>query len=153
LAVQLRKEGVISMVHQIVEQLRHVLAQKGQSLELALPKTDLHARCDRERIFQVFSNLVENASKFSPVGATVTIAAKTRPGEILFTVADQGTGISPEHLPHIFEPYWQASQQRRRGLGLGLAIVKGIIDAHASRIWVESCPGAGSQFCFTLPAA
>ena len=67
-------------------------------------------------------------------------------------VSDEGPGISPEHLPHIFEPYWQAARERRQGLGLGLAIVKGIIEGHGGRLWVESQPGAGSRFFFTLPA-
>jgi signal transduction histidine kinase len=64
-----------------------------------------------------------------------------------------GCGISSEHLPHIFDPYWRASQTRRPGLGLGLAIAKGIVEAHDGRIWVESSPGAGSKFAFSLAAA
>jgi signal transduction histidine kinase len=111
------------------------------------------ARCDRDRVFQVFSNLIGNASKYSREDTTIRIEAQERPGEILFVVSDQGSGIAPDHLPHIFEPYWQASPERRHGLGLGLAIVKGIIEAHQSRIWVESRSGAGTQFYFTLPIA
>ena len=66
-------------------------------------------------------------------------------------VIDSGPGISAEHLPRIFEPYWRASQQRQTGLGLGLAIAKGIVDAHQSRLSVESRVGEGCRFYFTLP--
>jgi signal transduction histidine kinase len=111
-----------------------------------------HAKCDRQRIFRVFSNLIGNASKFSPAGETIGVEASARPGEILFSVTDHGCGISSDQQVQIFEPYWQASQQRQLGLGLGLAIAKGIVEAHGTRIWVESQVGTGSRFLFTLPS-
>jgi signal transduction histidine kinase len=151
LAVELQAEDAVSMVHRIAEQLRPVVSTKAQRLDVVLADSLPAVRCDRERIFQVFSNLVGNATKFSAEGSTITITAEAQTQEILFTVVDEGSGISSEHLPHIFDPYWQASQERKRGLGLGLAIVKGIIEAHGTRIWVKSQPGIGSHFCFTLP--
>jgi two-component system, sensor histidine kinase and response regulator len=153
LSIDAKTEAVLPMVQQATDQLRPALSTKAQRLEVAVSEGLPSARCDRDRVFQVFSNLVGNASKYSREGTTIQIEAQERPGEILFVVSDQGSGIAPDHLPHIFEPYWQASPERRHGLGLGLAIVKGIIEAHQSRIWVESRPGTGTQFYFTLPIA
>src|SRR6185436_5515918 len=98
---------------------RPILATQDQVLEVALPAEALRVRCDRHRIFQVFSNLIGNASKFSPKGSAIRVAAMPRDGEALFEIADRGCGISTDHLARIFEPYWQASQQRQQGLGLG----------------------------------
>jgi two-component system, sensor histidine kinase len=153
LAVEIKDEEVGAMLEQVADQHRPIFAPKRQSLEILVGETLPRVRCDKERMFRVFSNLLGNASKFSPDGGTITVEATARPEDILFTVADQGCGIAADQLPHIFEPYWQASQERKHGLGLGLAIVKGIIEAHGSRIWVESRAGAGSRFFFTLPSA
>jgi signal transduction histidine kinase len=153
LAVDMRVEDVRSLLQQIAEQFRPVLGAKQQVLEIAVQADVTCARCDRQRVFRVFSNLIGNASKFSPAGMTITVEASARPGEILFGVADHGCGISSDQQAHIFEPYWQASQERKLGLGLGLAIAKGIVEAHGTRIWVESQVGTGSRFLFTLPSA
>jgi signal transduction histidine kinase len=72
---------------------------------------------------------------------------------VLFSVADTGAGIAAEDVPHLFNRYWQGRPIDGRGTGLGLTIAKGIIDAHAGRIWVETTPGRGSMFCFTIPFA
>lgn len=153
LVVEPKKEEVAALLEQTADMLRPVLLAKQQMLEIKAEENLPAVFCDRERVLRIFSNLVGNASKFSPDGDTITVEASARPGEILFVVTDHGSGIEADQLPHIFEPYWQASQQRRQGLGLGLAIVKGIIEAHKSRIWVESRVGAGSRFLFTLPMA
>ena len=112
----------------------------------------IHA--DPARIQQVLSNLVGNAIKFTPQGGRITIRAE-RGGadEVRIAVRDTGPGMAVEQLPHIFGRYWQGKRSDRRGIGLGLAIVKGIVEAHGGRIWVESHPGAGSEFIFTLPVA
>jgi signal transduction histidine kinase len=153
LGIDAKAEDVASMLDQVVEQFRPVLAVKQQSLDVILRGEMPAVKCDRERIFRVFSNLIGNAGKFSPAGSTIIVEAIARHGEILFSVIDRGCGISSEQRLHIFEPYWQASQQRQQGLGLGLAIAKGIVEAHDSRIWVESEVGSGSRFLFTLPCA
>ena len=108
---------------------------------------------DRHRVLQVFSNLVGNAMKFTPGGGTISFRADPLDGEVLFTVADTGPGIPKEHLGDIFNPYWQAKRAERMGAGLGLPIAKGIVEAHGGRIWVESEPGKGTKFYFTLPVA
>jgi signal transduction histidine kinase/DNA-binding NarL/FixJ family response regulator len=106
---------------------------------------------DGERVVQIISNLVGNAVKFTPEGGTVTLACAPAEGEVRFSVADTGPGIPPEQVPHIFGAFWQARHADRRGLGLGLSIARGLVEAHGGRIWVESEPGRGATFVFTLP--
>ena len=107
---------------------------------------------DRDRVLQVLSNLLGNAVKFTPAGGAVELAAEARGGEVVFTVRDDGPGIGPDDLPRVFDRFWQGTGTRRGGAGLGLAIARGIVESHGGRIWVESTPGAGSTFSFTLPA-
>jgi light-regulated signal transduction histidine kinase (bacteriophytochrome) len=107
---------------------------------------------DPDRIFQVFSNLVGNAIKFTPEGGEISIDAVSIGDDVQFTVSDSGIGIPPEHLPHIFQRYWSVKEGNPRGNGLGLYISKGIIGGHGGRLWAASAPGAGSVFTFTLPA-
>jgi light-regulated signal transduction histidine kinase (bacteriophytochrome) len=107
---------------------------------------------DRERIFQVLSNLLNNAIRFTPEGGQIDVHAALTGAQVLFTVADTGPGIPAEQLPHLFDRYWQARRAGHSGTGLGLYIAKGIVEAHGGRIWVESPPGSGARFQFTLPA-
>jgi signal transduction histidine kinase len=106
---------------------------------------------DRHRVMQVLSNLIGNSMKFTPPGGRIDVGGARRDGEVLFTVADSGPGIPKENLSDIFSPYWQAKRTERMGAGLGLPIAKGIVEAHGGKIWVESNPGTGTQFYFTLP--
>ena len=113
---------------------------------------------DRDRLVQVFSNLLGNALKFTPAGGEVRISARPVPGAsprgaVELAVADTGSGIPPDHLAHVFDRFWQADRQGRAGAGLGLAIVKGIVEAHGGDIRVASVVGAGTTFAFTLPEA
>ena len=108
---------------------------------------------DRHRVLQVLSNLIGNAMKFTPEGGVISFAAELRRDEVLFTIADSGPGIEKRHLEDIFSPYWQAKRAERLGAGLGLPIAKGIVEAHGGTIWVESEPGKGTKFTFTLPVA
>ena len=131
------------------------LAAAEASLELRLEiAEELPAIwADRHRLLQVLENVIGNAIKFTPEGGRVTIAAAGRPGEIVFSVADTGTGIPPHSLPHVFDRFWQAERAERHGAGLGLPICKGIVEAHGGRIWVESTPDRGSTIFFTIPTA
>jgi PAS domain S-box-containing protein len=108
---------------------------------------------DRDRLLQVFDNLVGNAIKFNNPGGVVTLGAEAGEGEVTFWVKDTGSGITNEHLPHVFDRFWRGGRQTRRGAGLGLAIVKGIVEAHGGRVWVQSAMGQGSTFYFTVPMA
>jgi PAS domain S-box-containing protein len=93
---------------------------------------------DRDRLLQVFENLIGNAIKFTEAGGRITVGAASRGDEVAFRIADTGCGIESENLGRIFDRFWQASRAGRRGAGLGLPITKGIVEAHGGRIWVES---------------
>ena len=93
---------------------------------------------DRDRVLQVFENLIGNAAKFTKPGGRITAGAALRDAGVLFWVQDTGAGIASEELPHVFDRFWQAHKARRGGAGLGLQIVKGIVEAHGGRVWVES---------------
>jgi PAS domain S-box-containing protein len=108
---------------------------------------------DRDRVLQVFENLIGNALKFTGANGQVTVGATPRDGEVLLWVADTGCGMTSEEVSHLFDRFWQARKGDRRGAGLGLPIVKGIVEAHGGRLWVESSVGGGSTFFFTLPTA
>jgi signal transduction histidine kinase len=114
------------------------------------PKTII---ADRDRLLQVFANLIGNATKFTPEGGLITVrAGKAAGAAVRFAVEDSGTGIAAEHLPHLFEPFWQARDRASLGTGLGLSIARGIVEAHGGRFSVRSTPGEGTTFSFTLPS-
>jgi len=132
--------------------LRPLAAAHGLRLELDAAQGLPTVVADGERVVQIISNLVGNAVKFTPKGGAVTLAcAPGDAGEVRFSVEDTGPGIPPEQVPHIFGAFWQARHADRRGLGLGLSIARGLVEAHGGRIWVESEPGRGAAFVFTLP--
>lgn len=112
---------------------------------------------DSERILQVLANLVANALKFTPSAGEIAVHAEACPDDpklVRFTVRDNGCGIPPDQLPHVFDRFWQARRgARQRGTGLGLAISKGIVEAHGGTMGAESEVGRGSIFRFTIPVA
>jgi signal transduction histidine kinase len=106
---------------------------------------------DRERVLQVLGNLVGNSLKFVSAGGSITVSASALDDAVQFAVRDTGPGIPTDHLPHLFDRYWQGEGKRRGGAGLGLAISKAIVEAHGGRIWVESTVGVGTMVSFTVP--
>jgi signal transduction histidine kinase len=108
---------------------------------------------DRERIAQVFSNLIGNALKFTPAGGRVSVRGWRAMPELRFAVEDTGPGIPRDQQPHVFDRFWQATNAQGMGTGLGLSIAKAIVEGHGGRISVESTPGQGSRFEFSLPIA
>jgi signal transduction histidine kinase len=108
---------------------------------------------DRERLQQVLENLIGNAITFTRAGGAITVGATPLGRELRCWIADTGAGIAAEEVPRVFDRFYQARRPGRHGAGLGLAIAKGIVEAHGGRIWVESTPGRGSTFSFTLPLA
>ena len=114
---------------------------------------DLWVKGDVDRLGQVLRNLVDNAIRYTPEGGTITLSLFENGDWALLKVADTGIGISPEHLPHIFDRFYRADRARSRasgGTGLGLAIVKGIVEQHGGRVTVTSEPGEGSIFTVWL---
>ena len=108
---------------------------------------------DRVRANQVLSNLIANALRFTPPEGRITLRAALQRAEVVFSVTDTGPGIAPEHLPFLFDRFWQAEKSSRAGAGLGLSIARGIVEAHQGRLWAESELGRGSTFSFSLPCA
>lgn len=112
-------------------------------------------QADPGRIEQVLANLLQNSFRHTPAGGAVAVRAVAAGGEVVVAVRDNGEGIAPGDLPHIFERLYTGERSRSRvrgGTGLGLAIAREIIQAHGGRIWAESEEGKGSTFYFTLPA-
>lgn len=109
-------------------------------------------RADRDRLLQIFENLLGNAIKFTKPGGRVVVGARPLDRDVLLWVSDTGVGVAASDLPRLFDRFWQAPYARRLGAGLGLPIVKGLVEAHGGRIWVDSEPGVGTTFRFTLPA-
>jgi signal transduction histidine kinase len=153
LAVEPVPGDAASLVQEAFETASPLAAGKKVTLEREVPENLPTICSDRDRILQVFGNLLGNAIKFTPEGGQITIRAESEPLAVKFAVRDTGPGIPPEHLPHVFDRYWQAKSTAKLGTGLGLSIAKGIVEAHGGRIWVESEPGQGAAFLFTLPAA
>ena len=139
------------LVHQAADALQPVAEKAGLRLEVSAEPVPL--RADPDRIVQVLTNLLTNAVKFSPVGTTVHVSSERRDADALFRVADQGPGISAGQQAGIFERFHQADAgaRARGGMGLGLHICRGIVQQHGGCIGVESAPGRGSTFWFTLP--
>ena len=145
-------EEVRDMIEEAMEILRPLAEAKRIALVHEIrgaPEVD----ADRERIYQVLSNLIGNAVKFTPEGGRILVHAEPRESTVVVTVTDTGPGLLADQLPHLFERYWQARRDARDGSGLGLFIAKGIVEAHGGRIWADSTPGAGATFGFTLPLA
>jgi len=152
LVIEKKRDRVGSLVRDAIEMQQVLATAKTLALEakIAAPD-DLEVMCDRERLLQVFANLIGNAIKFTPEGGSITVGVEARGPEVRFAVNDTGPGILEDALPHVFDRFWQAQKTARLGTGLGLSIAKGIVEAHGGRIWVESQLGIGTKFFFTLP--
>ncbi len=138
---------------EIARSVEPLARERGLEIRLRLPPEPLRVFIDRDKILQVFSNLVSNALKFSRHGA-VEIEVAVRGEEALCAVKDTGPGIAPNDLPKLFGKFQQIGQPSgsvEKGTGLGLSICKGIVELHQGKIWVESRLGEGTHFLFTLP--
>ena len=144
--------NVSNLVLDAVDLQRPLAASSGLVLRVDVAHDGNVLWANRERLHEVFENLIGNAIKFTEAGGHITVGATQKDGDVLFSVADTGRGIPPESLTHVFDPFWQAVPRAGRlGSGLGLAITKGVVQAHGGRIWVESTVGRGSTFFFTIP--
>ena len=129
--------------------------RRGRSISIQVAAGLPLVECDSELVQQVVKQLVENAFKYSPEGELVTISAAPKGEKIVIGVADRGAGIDEDERPHLFDKFFRGRRHRfeTKGTGMGLAIAKGIVEAHGEKIWVESEPGHGSAFYFSLPMA
>ncbi|MDE2914181.1 MAG: response regulator [Paracoccaceae bacterium] len=144
----------------LVERARTMFHGSGgrQALRIDLPENLPRVMADERRIVQVLNNLLSNAARHSPVSSSIHVGAVRDGIEVAITVCDEGRGIPPERLPHLFRRYADIGGGEREreaaGFGLGLVICKGLVEAHGGRIRAESAgPGMGTRITFTLPAA
>jgi PAS domain S-box-containing protein len=144
--------SVKDLIAEVVNEQKDQTAASPLELRNDVPADLPEVWGEKKRVLQALENLVGNAMKFTSEG-TISVGARASDGEVTFWVADTGIGIADEHRQHLFDRFWQARTARRSGAGLGLAIVKAIVQAHGGRLWVESEPGKGSRFFFTLPVA
>ncbi len=141
-------------VREVLAQLAPQLDAAGLTLEADVVPAPRPVLCDSQRIGQVLTNLIGNAIKFTPKGGTITVRLRWDAAGARFEVRDTGVGIAPEDVPKLFQRFGQlAAGKKRGGTGLGLAISKTIVVAHGGEIGVESAPGTGSTFWFSLPHA
>jgi histidine kinase len=144
------------LVDGVVSRLGHQFEGKGVALEIDLQPDLPPVRADEDRIGQVLLNLVGNALQYTPSGGRVCLSARREGDRVRFSVEDTGTGIPPEHLPHIFERFYRVDKSRSRvggGSGIGLTIARHLVEAHGGQIQAASeGRGQGSTFSFTLPA-
>lgn len=151
LSLNCRVEPLAAIVAD-AQHLHHPPAvEKGVRLTFDIELIDVECLCDRDRILQVLSNLLSNTLKACTSGDSIQVWATALDTQAIIEIADTGPAISPDDLPHIFEPCWRGGHGTNHSAGLGLFISKGIIEAHGGQLWVHSEPGHGSTFRFTLP--
>ena len=162
LRLDLRPTDVAAVIESTVGSL--AAAATDLDLRVDLPDDLPPAQADPDRLAQVLRNLLTNALRHTPPGGSVTVTTVTSDAQIEVVVADTGEGIAPQDLPHVFDRFWRADPARQRGgsaqdrrwtgsSGLGLSIVQSLVEAQGGQIWVESQPGQGAAFHFTLPLA
>jgi signal transduction histidine kinase len=153
LVIEPETNDAAALLHDAIEAHSGAAREKEQRLESSVDASVHLVRCDRERVLQVFANLIGNAIKFAPRATPIALSAQVVGDEVRFCVRDAGPGIAEAEVPHAFDRFYQVRKRARSGVGLGLSIAKGIVEAHGGRIWLESAPEVGSAFWFTLPVA
>ena len=156
ITLNLEPLSVSSMIDQALETVLPRIGERGQQFDLDVPPGRLGARGDRVRLVQVFTNLIGNASKYTGDGGHIALKVVQEGAEIVATVSDNGSGIAPEVLPHIFDLFTQGPRSLARsegGLGVGLNVVRNLVAMHGGSITAESPGiGLGSRFILRLPA-
>lgn len=146
---------LFSIIHQVQANISEALTRKGLRLEITGADDAPYLHADRMQIQRVFDNLISNAIKFTPAGGRIGIHIRSDGTTCTVAITDTGIGIAPRAVPHVFERFYRtesAKSSEVEGTGLGLAIVKTIIEQHGGSIEVQSEPGTGTTFTFTIPA-
>jgi two-component system NtrC family sensor kinase len=150
-----RKEVVplATLIQYTVDSMKNRLAEKSQNLRLMIADNLPQVLGNPIRLRQMLNNLITNSIKYTPMGGTITISARSEAGQIILQVCDTGPGIPPSDQPYIFDKFYRASNVPldTPGTGLGLAIVKSIVENHLGRVWVDSVLEQGTTFTIVLP--
>jgi signal transduction histidine kinase len=140
------------LAREALEVVRPVIRKKGQDLTVDIPADLPRVAVDLDMITRVLTNLLDNAAKFTQTGGEIGLSVEPREDSLVFTVSDNGPGISPDEQNRVFERFTRLeSTKKTRGTGLGLPFCKLAVEAHGGEIWVDSTPGEGSEFSFTVP--
>lgn len=153
LAVDSAPMDAVAFIDEAITEMAPLARAKALVLERHWTGPRAAMLADRGRLMQVISNLVGNAVKFTPREGRIELRGRLLESAVELSVSDNGPGIAPDHLPHLFDRFWQVNRATRQGAGLGLSIAKGIIEAHGGTIRVESTLGEGCRFIFTIPRA
>jgi signal transduction histidine kinase len=153
--LQKSRLNLVEVVEELVEQFQILAEEARLTLTSDLP-SECVADVDRVQIERMITNLLSNAIKFTPKGGQVRVGLKALPDRVEIVVQDNGRGIAPEYLPHIFDRFYRVpgsgtAPSPEQGLGLGLSFVAWIAKAHDGKIDVDSAPGKGTRFTITLP--
>lgn len=144
--------NLVNLVREACEIIEPIAINKHQTLSLDLPASLPCVLGDADMIRRVITNLIENATKYSPSGSLTSVGALQQDNLIQVWIQDHGPGIPEHEHEHIFDKFFRLkNREGAKGMGLGLAYCKLAIQGHGGRIWVESEPGAGARFIFTLP--
>lgn len=146
---------LVELVKGVINQIRPQSASKNIGIELITPKTIIpKVNVDKPRIAEVVGNLLKNATQYNHPGGTISVSIEQKKGELVTHFQDTGTGIDKKFLPYLFTKFYQVTDgltRQNQGGGLGLYIAKAIVEMHHGKIWVDSKPGKGSVFSFSLP--
>jgi K+-sensing histidine kinase KdpD len=152
LSLTLQPTDLRAIVERAVRSVHPLFDAKGQIIELRMPEQMDRVITDRRRLEQVLVNLLSNAHKYTPRGAVVSVEMVDKSSEVEFSVSDDGPGIVLAEQEHIFDKFYVGAEAKNRaGVGLGLYITRQLVELFGGHIWVESEPGRGSTFMFTLP--
>lgn len=151
LVLQRQSADLGHLVREVVDRASGLA--EGHAVRIVAPATMPRVQVDTHRFEQIMLNLLSNAAKYSSPGTEIVVELEPRHSEALVSVTNHGAGISPEEVPLVFDRFYRSKGPREgtEGLGLGLYIVKGLVEAHGGRVWVDTEPGRGATFRFTLP--
>ena len=153
LSIEAKECPVSDVINEAIMEVESLAIKKGVRIDKR-GDTTLNLRCDPHRVSQVLCNILANAVRFVPEqGGVITLEYVKEDDFAHFSISDNGPGIPIDEQGQIFDLYWQGRRKKGGGVGLGLAIAHGVIEAHKGRIWVESEPGKGAKFHFTIPLA
>jgi signal transduction histidine kinase len=144
------KVNLLSTVKECVKEIKPI--DKRVDIKINIPK-NIYVEADKDRLHDIYINLLSNAFKFTPTGGEVRVAARRDNDVVVSEISDTGVGIPDDQREKVFDEFYQVDRRRFGGPGLGLTIVKGIVEEHGGKVWVESEIGRGSSFYFTVPVA